>query len=112
MDGTRNFVLADHFHARLGTASGSIVLNVPRRNAFGADDRVIVSAVACDVACERQWLVGSRTGTPVAYRASGGELSGPQSPRCVRLASPEAILSGNAGGQRRGLRGANSARPR
>jgi hypothetical protein len=50
MDGMLNPISADSLDAPLGTASTPIVLSVRRRNAFGPDDRVIVCAVACDVA--------------------------------------------------------------
>jgi rhodanese-related sulfurtransferase len=76
MDGTQNSILADDLYARLGTASAPTVLDVRRRDAFNADDRVIVSAVRCDVAFERHWRDGLPTGRPVVvYCTDGGECS-------------------------------------
>ncbi len=74
MDGTPNSILADDLYARLGTASAPTVLDVRRNDAFNADDRLIVSAVRCDVASERHWLDGLPTGRPVVvYCTDGGE---------------------------------------
>jgi hypothetical protein len=70
MDGTPNPISVENLGAHLGTASALIVLNVRRRNPFGADDRVIVSAVARDVAAERQWLDDSWTGKPICRALS------------------------------------------
>jgi hypothetical protein len=110
MDGTRNPILANDLHARLGTASAPMVLNV-RPGARGADDRVIVGAVACKVASELQRLDGLRTGTRiVVHRARGGELRGPQLLR-ARLASPETITTASPVGRGAGCP-ASSTRPR
>jgi rhodanese-related sulfurtransferase len=76
MDGTPNPILANDLYARLGTTSAPIVLDVRRPDAFSADDRVIVSAVHCDIASRRQWLDDLPTGRPVVtYCTDGGELS-------------------------------------
>jgi hypothetical protein len=45
MDGTPSLILANDLYARLGTAPAAFVFNVRRRNAFGADDRLIASRV-------------------------------------------------------------------
>ena len=92
MDGTLNPITADDPCARLGKASVPIVRNVRHRGGFGGGDRVIVSALACEVASERHRLDDSRTGEPiVVHRARGRELIGRRSLRRTRLASPEAI---------------------
>ncbi len=76
MDGTPNSILADDLYARLGTASAPIVLDVRRRDALSAHERVIVSAVPCDVASERPWLDDIPAAKPVVvYCADGGQVS-------------------------------------
>jgi rhodanese-related sulfurtransferase len=105
MDGTRNSIRADELYARLGTASAPTVLDVRRSDAFNADDRLIVSAVRCDVASEPLWLDGLPTGRPVVvYCTDGGECS-QGAAAVLRQAgiSGGYLTSGIAGWQRRGL---------
>jgi rhodanese-related sulfurtransferase len=105
MDGTLNSILADVLYARLGTASAPIVLDVRRRDAFNADDLVIVSAAHCDVTREQRWLDGlAAAKAVVVYCADGGEISQAAAAALRTAGISGAHLEGGiAGWQKRGL---------
>jgi rhodanese-related sulfurtransferase len=105
MDGTPSPILANDLYARLGTASAPIVLDVRRSDDFSADDRVIVSAVHCDVDGEREWLADLPPSKPiVVYCADGGEISHAAAATLGKAGISGAYLEGGiAGWQKRGL---------
>jgi rhodanese-related sulfurtransferase len=105
MDGTPNAILADDLYARLGTVSAPIVFDVRRGDAFNTDDRVIVSAVHCEVDGGRRWLDGVPTAKPVVvYCADGGDVSQAAADTLRKVGIAGAYLEGGiAGWRNRGL---------
>jgi rhodanese-related sulfurtransferase len=105
MDGTRNSILANDLYARLGTASAPTVLDARRSDALNADDRLIVSAVRCDVASQRHWLDAWPSGRPVVvYCTDGGECSQGAAAALREAGISAAYLTGGiAGWQKHGL---------
>jgi rhodanese-related sulfurtransferase len=76
MDGTSSTILPEELYTRLGMAAAPIVLDVRHSDDLSADDRLIVSAIPCDVTNKRRWLDNLPTGKPIiVYCADGREVS-------------------------------------
>ena len=58
-------ISAEELFARLGNAAAPVVVDVRKHDVFGADDRLIVSALRCDIDANPGWPSALPTGRPI-----------------------------------------------
>jgi rhodanese-related sulfurtransferase len=105
MDGTLKAIFPDELYARLGTAAAPIVLDVRCSDDLNANDRVVVSAIPCDLS-KPHWLDNLQTtGKPtVVYCADGCNVSQDSAATLRGTGVDAAHLEGGlASWQKRGL---------
>jgi rhodanese-related sulfurtransferase len=97
MDGTP--ISPHDLYARLGTASAPLLLDVRRREAFEADDRMIIAAVHRAPGDVERWRTEVRPGRPVvAYCVHGHEVSQGVAAALGRAGFEAAYLEGGMAG--------------
>ena len=76
MHGQAPTISTKELYAQLGTAAAPIVVDARKREAFDADDRLIVGAVRYDSDANTEWSKNLPAGRPVIlYCAHGAEVS-------------------------------------
>jgi len=76
MYGQAPTISTKELYAQLGTATAPVVVDARKRDAFDADDRLIVGAVRYDIDANKRWSKNLPAGQPVIlYCAHGAEVS-------------------------------------
>jgi rhodanese-related sulfurtransferase len=104
MDGTPKSIPADDLYARLGTAAAPVVLDVRRPDNLTKVDRLVVSAIPCDMTGS-QWIDHLPTGKPVVVYCGDGQEGSRNAAATLRAAAIDAayLEGGIAGWLKRNL---------
>jgi rhodanese-related sulfurtransferase len=88
-------ISAEELFARLGNAAAPVVVDVRKHDVFGADDRLIVSALRCDIDANPGWPSALPAGRPiVVYCAHGAEVSRTAAAKLKQAGIDAAYLDG------------------
>jgi rhodanese-related sulfurtransferase len=88
-------ISAQELYTQLGTAVAPTVFDARKRDAFDADDRIIVGAVRCEIDANHRWLNSLPAGqSVVVYCAHGAEVSQKAAAELQRAGITAAYLDG------------------
>jgi rhodanese-related sulfurtransferase len=95
MHGQASTISAQELYSHLGTAAAPVVVDARKRDAFDADDRLIVGAVRYDIDANPGWSKNLPAGQLVVfYCAHGGEVSQTAASELQRAGIDAAFLDG------------------
>ena len=101
MDGTPAAISPNDLYACFGTMSAPMILDVRRRDAFEADDRLIAGAMRCEVEEGPDWPNELPARRPVVVYCADGQKIGQTAAAALRGAGVDAAyLEGGIAGWR------------